>query len=261
MSDLPRIYTTALYNNFRPLYANWDPDRPVDLGTYGILRGRLFIPLANINSKINDKNLLNENVNPNPAHKTFSSRGETKVTFHAQGSAPVGGTVNAKATLEIGFSSQDAVFFNAAGCIFHSIADKVALGKEIMKLYVAGEWKREWAIITDVIKAGATTIIVSAANNASIVLEAKGEVKQIDLADASIGLSFKNSTNVGYQTVSAKGVVPLFGLCKIQRKFILWTDFSPLAATGETAEMLDDAASPVTVKPDADNIYFGQLMR
>src|SRR5262249_26921849 len=159
---------------------------------------------------------------------------------------------NAKATLEIGFSSEDAVFFNAAGCVFHSVAKKMALGKELMKRYAAGEWKREWVIITDIIKAGATTIVVSGGSNASIVLEATGDVNQIDLANADLGLAVKSSTNVGYQTVSAKGLVPLFGLCKIQRKFIIWKDFTPLAATGEAAEMLDDAVGPITVKPDAD---------
>jgi hypothetical protein len=256
MSDLPRLYTTALYNNFRPLYANWDPDRPVDLGTYGILRNRLFIPLGNFK----DRTLLKEDVNPNPSQKTFSSKGTTQVTFHALGSAPAGGPAQGKATLEIGFTSEDAVFFNAAGCVFHSVADKVALGKEIMKRYVAGDWRREWALVTDVIKAGATTIVVSGAGNASIVLEATGKVKEIDLADAGLGLSVKRSTNVGYQTVSAKGLVPLFGLCKIQRKFIFWKDFGPLGTGGEGAESLEDAASPVSVKPDVDEVYFGQLM-
>ncbi len=252
MATIAQIYTSALYRNFKPLYANWDPDQPIQLGSFGLLRGRTYTPLGQFDNAA----LLKEVTNPNPSQKTFASRGGTQVTFHAAGSAPAGGIALANAAVEIGFSSEDAVFFNAADCKFSSVADKVKLGKEIMKRYRDKSWEREWVIVTDLIRAGSTTIVVSGSTNASILLEATGGVQQINLADASLKLSVRNSRNVGYQTVSKEGVVPLIGLCKVQWKFFRPKDFGPLGIAPTDPAIGRDGPA---IDSDADAIDFGQL--
>jgi hypothetical protein len=252
MSDIPRIYTTALYNNFRPLYANWDPDKPVQLGDYGILRGRMWIYLGNLRDKVPFK----ERASPNTSHKMFASKGTTQLTFHAKGSVPVNGGVNAKATLEINFSSEESVFFNAAACTYRMVSDKVALGKTIRQMYSKGEWNRAWAVITDLIDAGATTVAVSGGHSASIVLEATGDVGTINLADASIGLGIKTSTNVGYQIVAATKLTPLLGLCKIQRAFPwISEDFTPLALPQDDTDALAEAEGPRRCLPTRESCF------
>lgn len=67
--------------------------------------------------------------------------------------------------------------------------DKAGIGREIMQRHKAGDWDRGWAVVTDLVRAGATTIAVSGADQASVVFEATGDVEKINLADASVGLS------------------------------------------------------------------------
>jgi hypothetical protein len=135
----------------------------------------------------------------------FSTPENTKEPkLHAKGAAPVRGVVNVKAALEVNFSSQDAVFFNAAECDYTMIANKVALGKAVMAKYEQGEWQREWVVVTDLVKAGATTVAVSGAHTASIVFEATGDVERINLADASVGLTARVRVTLGIRLLPQK---------------------------------------------------------
>jgi hypothetical protein len=130
-----------------------------------------------------------------------------------------------------------------------------------MDWYAKNDWNRAWAVVTDLIQAGATTVAISGGQAASLLLEATGDVPAIDLANASIGLSMKTSTNVGYQIIAAKSLVPLIGLCKIQWAFFPWPHqgVSPLAAPGTDPEMLADLQGPQPTPAAPGDVYFGQL--
>jgi len=260
MSSIVEIYTNAVYDNLNPLYANWEPGRPIQLGDFGVMRSRTFICLGNIS----DFGMtFSKRTDPATSNKFFASQDTAEVKFHAKGAAPVSGVVNVKATLEVNFSSQDAVFFNAADCEYTMIANKVALGKAVMAKYEQDEWQREWIVVTDLVKAGATTVVVSGARTASIVLEATGDVERINLADASVGLTIKSASNVGYQVVAAKELIPLFGLCKIQSTFLWWNDnFRPLFSLALSDIRLLEALenSPrVQTEESKEALHFGQL--
>jgi hypothetical protein len=145
-NKIAEIYTTGVYDNLQPLYANWFPDTPVKMGDYGILNDRQFVPIGNIGDAAigiafkvrssTDKSQIN-----------FSSSDSTKVTLTAAGSVNASGGVNVKASLEIDFSSEEAVYFNAAECVYNMVDDKVTLGNSIMALFNNGAWNRDWAIV------------------------------------------------------------------------------------------------------------------
>lgn len=267
---ISEIYTKSIYDNLKPLYANWDPRKPVQLGDFGVMRDCTFIYLGNISQFSKDFPQLKftERSSPTTDHKSFSSKGTTEVKFNAKGSVSVGGVVNVKPTLEVNFSSEESTFFNAAECQYSMIADKVSLSNTIMDMYHKrdGEkrkWEREWAVVTDLVKAGSTTIAISGGSSASIVFETTGDVESINLADASIGLSIKHSTNIGYQVVAEQGLVPLIGLCKIQSLF-LWegAEFSPLVRFYGSSERIIDAlenSSLIQTEESEHAVFFGQL--
>jgi len=259
MSSIVKIYTDAVYSNLKPLYANWEPGRPVQLGDFGIMSNRTFIYLGNIQ----DLGIaFSERTDPAKDHKFFASQGTVDVRFFAKGNAPVSGVANLNATLEVDFSSQDAVFFNAADCDYTMIDNKVALGKAVMAKYKQGDWKREWAVITDTVKAGATTIAVSGGQTASIVLEATGDVERINLADASMGLAIKSAKNVGYQVVAEKELTPLYALCKIQSAFMWWgPEFKPLSKAFSDRLLLEAVENSPQIQTEGSDeaLYFGQL--
>jgi len=259
MTSIAKIYTDSVYENLNPLFANWEPSQKVQLGDYGELRDHTFIYLGNIDKfRIKPK----ERVHEVSDQKTFASSGSTEVKFHAKGTIPVAGVVNAKASVEINFSKENSVFFNAANCSYSVIADKVALGDAIMNLYEASQWGRSWVVVTDLVKSGATTIAISGGASGSLVLEATGKVDYIDLADASTGLTVKSSTNLGYQVVAQKGLTPLIGLCKIQPKY-LWfgAEFQPLALRIADRRLLMALADSPEVKTEESDkgLFFGQL--
>lgn len=258
MSSIAEIYTDVVYDNLKPLYANWEPGRPLELGDLGVMRDRTFSYLGNIR----DLGItISERTDPASDHKFFASEGTTEVKLHSKGSVSIGGVANAKPMLEVNFSSKEAVFFNAADCSYTMIADKVGLGRAVMAKYKK-DWQREWVVVTDLVKAGATTVTVSGGKTASIVFEATGDVERINLADASIGLDIKSASNVGYQVVAEKSLVPLFGLCKIQSAFLWWNDkFKPLSRALADIRLLDALESSLQVKTEEsdDALFFGQL--
>lgn len=256
MNSIVKIYTDAVYENLKPLYANWEPSKPIQLGDFGILNDRTFIFLGNIG----DVGLtFTERADTNKDQKFFASQDSVEVKFNAKGSIPLSGVVNAKASLEVNFSNQQAVFFNAADCAYSMIANKVVLGKAVMAKYENGEWQREWVLVTDVIKAGATTLAISGGHSASIVFEATGDVERINLADASLGLAVKSASNVGYQVVAEKGLIPLLGLCKIQSSFLWFNDkFKPLTKSSMVLYNLENS-SQVQTEGSNEELYFGQL--
>jgi hypothetical protein len=266
MSSLADIYTSAVYGNLKPLYGNWFPDTPIKLGDYGTLNNNQFIPLGNIG----DPSIgitFKVTSSPSSDQINFSSSGTTKVTLTAAGTANVSGGVSVKASLEVDFSSQESVFFNAAGCSYNMIEDKVTLGASIMNLFNNGTWNRDWAVVTDLVATGSTTIAVSGGQSSSVVFQASGNVPQIDLADASIGLSVVSSSNVALQIAAEKGLNPLIGLSKIQDTFLWWgNQFGPtmlfsnlklLSKLQDTRQFNSKSLSVASIKNNP--IYFGQL--
>lgn len=260
MSNIAEIYTEAVYDNLKPLYANWEPGSPVQLGDYGMVRDRTFIQVGNIEADLQIK--FSPRKSPVKDNKVFSSKGSADIKFIGKGTVPINGVVNAKAMLQIDFSSEKAAFFNAADCEYTMIADKAILGKEIMKRFNSGDWDREWAIITDIVKAGATTVAVSGGSSSSIAFQASGDVPNINLADASIGLTVASSKNIGYQIVAQQGLIPLIGLCKIQSSFLWWGDnFKPLSLAmrdPRIRETLEDSKR-VRTEESPEHLQFAQL--
>lgn len=263
MSNIAEIYTDAVHENFKPLYANWDPGTKISLGDFGVLRDQIFTRFGNIGDapfsiqfeKIEDAK---------PDNKSFSSEESVEVKFNAKGSTTVSGVANAKATLDVSFSNKDAVFFNAAGCIHSMIRSKVTLGKDIMAAYNYGdgEWQREWVIVSDLVTAKATTIAISSNDTASIVFEAKGDVDKIDLADAGLGLDVRSYSNIGYKVAADEGGVLLLGLCQIQSTFLWWNDkFKPLSRSLSAKKILDAMENSKFIESEESKeaVYFGQL--
>jgi hypothetical protein len=257
---ISQIYSDEIRNHLRPLFANWQPSQPVGLGDFGKLEGNVFVRLANV-SKFGIR--FDERSEDRRDQQSFSSKGSTEVKFNAAGSAPAGGTVNVKASVEVNFSSDESVFFNAAGCKYSMIADKVALAAAVMERYHNKQWDRAWVVVTDVIAAGATTLAISGGSSSSIAFEATGNVPNIDLADAKIGLSIKSSRNVGYQVAAAQGLTPLIALSRIKPKF-LWfgDDFQPMSMKMLNPLALGTFEESGEIKTEGsdEELFFGQIM-
>ena len=266
MSSIADLYTDEVHDNLKPFYANWMPDQAIALGDYGILNDGIFTHLGNV-SQWGVKGIV-DSPQSGTDQIQFASKGAASVTFNAAGSVAVGGVLNTKPSLKIDFSSERGVFFNAAACKHHMVDDKNALAAAIMHLYRdgKGKWKRDWVVVTDFIEARAATIMVSGGSSASIELEATADVPKIDLANASLGLAIKSSTNIGYQLIKQADdatLKPLIGFSKIQSKwFFSSDDFKPLALGMDKAAIITALEAEDDFQTERDpeqDLYFGQL--
>src|SRR5208283_4450590 len=101
MGTIADVYTKAVYENLRPLFANWEPGKSVRLGDFGSQSGRTLNTLGNIfdHFGFTEEEVGGVLVTKSGDQRSFASRGSTDVKFNAAGSGPSGVTV--KASLEI----------------------------------------------------------------------------------------------------------------------------------------------------------------
>ncbi len=210
MASMAAAYVKDLHNNFEELYATWLPSGKYKLGDYGPVRNATFDYEGNIQRDFK----IQFSIQPSKAaNYDYKSARAVTVKSIAKGSAG-----NATARLEIGFSGNQAILFNAAGCVFKRIRNLKDVGERIMQLREDKKWNEWNCLISSVLAAKATTVIISRARGASISLEASSpSVQIIDLADATIKLQATSSKNIGLKVVTEAGMIPLLGLHKIQK--------------------------------------------
>jgi hypothetical protein len=144
------------------------------------------------------------------------------------------------AALDIRFSGMNSIFFNACGCSVASISDKDKVFSKLLDQYYKGQWKKENKLITDVINADSTTVIISSASNAAISLEAENsDIKVIDITQASMGLKASSERNIGLSILTKGGLTPLI---KLSGMFSIW----PLQ-TPRMDQMHADSNDPETI--------------
>jgi hypothetical protein len=229
MGALASVYTDNLHQNFKTLYATWPPNDPIHLGDYGILQGNVFVRLANVANTLGIS-FQERKDSTRSGNYEYASANSTDIEFHAAAGASAEG-VPVKAGLDITFSSENAVFFNAAGCTPVSIEDQISFGNRIMVLYQSGRWEKKFVVVTGLLLSQSATIIVSGSNNAAISLEASAAaVAAIDLADTSLKLGVRRAKNVAFKVVTESGLAPLVSLSKVQGSFFDDDHFAPQAA-------------------------------
>lgn len=221
MAEIWEVYTDEVYKHLKPLYATWEPGMTLKLGYFGVMEDHMFMHRGNIFDIIRgtgesvDLEVVKDEKKD---HRTFSSQATSEFLVYAQGEADVTGVVQAKAGIDIGFSSDRGVFFNAAECVYDMFADKIKLEKIILKLLEGRHWRKDWVIVTDIVRAGATTVVISSGKKSSIKLEVGADVPKINLADASLKLGISRQEKIGYTVVSAEGMFPLIGLAQLDKR-------------------------------------------
>jgi hypothetical protein len=215
MGALASVYTDNLHRNFKTLFATWPPNDSVRLGDYGALQGNVFVRLANVTDTLG-LSFQERKDSARSGNYEYGSSDLTDIEFHAVAGASAGG-VPVKAGLDITFSSENAVFFKAAGYTPVSVEDQVTFGDRIMGLYQSACWEKKFVVLTALLLSAGATIITSGSNNTAISLEASADaVAVIDLADASLKLGVRRPKNVAFKVVTESGLVSLVSPSKVQ---------------------------------------------
>ncbi len=265
MADIWEIYADDIHYNFKHFYANWPPNQPIKLGDFGMLEDNLFRRKGNIKGVFN-VDFQTRSGQAQQSDYEYKSAGSTELTFSAKGSSG-NPAIPVNASLKIDFSSSDAIFFNAAGCNNDSIEDEVTLGKDILKLFKDDKWDDDWVIVTNLVTAGATTVVISSADAASLSLEADANISNINLSDASLRLGVKHEKNIGYKVVTQGGMIPLLGCSKLHRHLFSDPTLDPLSrfallprAATEYESMTLKQHLKDEKRPLSDAFHFGRVV-
>ena len=246
-----RKYTTELYNQFR-YYAAWLPGTPFRLGDVGILQGKEFIRKTNLSDLGIPFDILEDTTRATISH---TSSGSVSIVAKAAGTAPALGSTltQAKAGISVSFTKENSVLVKALGTLNHSIKDQVALGKEILTRYDAKQWDKDFLVITELVVADSSTILISSSSESKIELSAEADVSiaQLDLAGTEVKLGTTISKDLSTEIIAEKGLTPLFKLSKIQTPFLQDRIF-------ETTKMRGNTAS-TQVGINLENDFFGEF--
>ncbi len=249
---LGQQYCTQLQRNLTGLHANFPPNRPLALGDYGIKRDDVFQRLGNIRT-FGVAFTATEGTSESTIQ--FKSAGAVDVEFVAKGEARVGAVPAVNAGLDLKFTRENAVFFNAAGCTLTQVDDIAAVGEALGALLAAGRWDSGFYVVTSLVHAASTTAVVSSARGSEVGLEAASDVPHIDLTDASLKLRIKRSRSTALEIVTANGQTPLMQLSRLRGVFSKVIRPEAALARGETRPFVltaDDEALDALVASQAE---------
>lgn len=209
---LADAYASDLKRHFKIYYATWPPGDPVRLGDYGLLIGRVFARQDNIERlgvRLEVRRDLQRDV------FEYKSSGSVSVKLGAR-TAPGQGPPIPNAEVTVSFSRDKAIFFQAADCRLDSIENLADVGRALSSLSVGGTWDRKSVVVTGVLAAGGTTVLISTGRRASITLQASQQIQ--NLASPGIDLQATSDTNIGLKVVAKDGLTPLIQLRRLRRQ-------------------------------------------
>ena len=154
----------------------------------------------------------------------YSSERAVSVQLKAKGDPPPVGSalVLEEAGIMLSFGRANAVLLRLAACTSQRIKSLHSVGERVLALHNAQKWPDGYVVIAQVIKAGASSIIISKGSDAAIALVAKGGVGAglLTLASLDAGLQVKRESKIGAKFIAAPGLTPLAVTAGIQKRFL-----------------------------------------
>ena len=190
--------------------ATWLPNVHLELGDVGVLEDNEFkyrtkLAFLDIPFTVTKKG--------GKATFRHTSAGRVKRELKLEGSAPAVGSALAQADAGItfAFNGESAIVFQADGCTVRMIADQEPLKRAILAAFGSGKWEKNYVVVTELVEADATTIIVAQGSGGRFELRAKaGLVPSFDAINASGNFSVVSEDRIGWQCVAERGMTPLF---------------------------------------------------
>ena len=253
MAQADRIYKRHFRKHFANHEANFPPSRPIEIGAYGVIERGYFKRYGNIKEKfgIAYEILPDES----PSYETFKSEGSVGITFGAKGDTGVGGVPLVKAQVCFSFSAEKSLFFSAANVRYLQMKDLATVGEKLIALYKNDLWKKKYVLVSTVLDAGTTLILISGSDQCNVVFEAKSEeIKAIDLSNAGIEIGFKTSSKVSYEILSP-GCQLGFSLTRVYNPLFAGPDYKFAMNNTEVFSALDNDNGA-----DAKGLVFGNII-
>lgn len=211
-----RKYIKELKRQFG-YHATWLPGTKIELGDIGTMVKGTFVKISNLEDKGISFEIEYDTTKTNLDH---ASKGSVSISSKASGSIPSAGSVlkEGEAGITVNFNREKSILFKAKGTLSHSIKDQIKLGKDIIKLYEAGDWNINLVVVTEVVVADSATILISNSSNAKIELKAKAElnVSSVGITSADLDINPAFSHGLSTEIIASSGITPLFRARKVK---------------------------------------------
>lgn len=221
MASLATTYSREMREKFGGYRAVWVPGVPLALGDICTLEDDVLHRIGNLASLSGFQAKLTERPDTTPDEIQFTSSQSVSVEFKAAGVATPAGS--ALATLDAGFhvkfNRASATFFTAVGCTNPTLEDQLAVAREIIRLFQAGQWNSGWRVVTEVVRADSMTLLISQSKNAAVDIKAKASIgATTNIAEVDAGLSIASSRDMHTSIVAKGGLTPLVRTRRVKKK-------------------------------------------
>jgi hypothetical protein len=226
------VYTREIRESLR-YSATWPPLKEVRLGDVGLLHRHEYTLVTTA-----EKLGISFETRTSRAQGMFEhlTADRVRIKPHAKAQAPaaIAPAVDVGAAVDVVFATAGAVLFRTSDdCTVTEIEDRVAVGKNVLELRGRGEWEHDWVVVTEVVHADRTTVLIASGDDASATIAAKAKigVGPAALVDAGAGLEVVDYENVTTRILARTGLTPLFNAFAVRKRPLGKGRFGPLRTT------------------------------
>lgn len=233
------MYTGTLHQDLRYL-ATWTPDREIAVGDIMIMQeDRSLERQQALHDLEVDFEERSESA-PGPMH--YVSRKGLTVTTGA--GAEVEG-LPFSGSAELRFETERATFFRLEGAREHSMKNLYTVKEAMLRLHAKGDWREEWIVITHVVKAARSIVLVSKDGKASAQLAADARLPgdAAGIASASAHLRLVSYSDMELVLPERPDTTPLYHAVTVRRSVLKG---GRVVRTGKDGRLLPPANSKDT---------------
>jgi len=213
--SLYRTYCNELFQQFG-YRANWTPGNPLELGNVGYIERDVFHRLFSLG----DRDIRFEPLPGPGANYSYRTANALTISAKAAGQPVPPGSLlaTAEAGVIVTFSRATALLFDATGVTNTLVKDREALGQEIISRQRHDQWKPEFLVVTETVKADSATIAVSGGSNGVLEMRAAGALPAGVGNLSSVNANFQATarTCLGLSVVAEKGLTLLYKVCRLR---------------------------------------------
>lgn len=194
--------------------AAWLPNLPLKLGDIGRMEDGLFTIYTSLEMegfKIERRE--------SESGLGFDYSDKQSYEMHTSAAAGQGA---ARGQINIEFGSDGGIIFQMTKSRLQLIANMKEIEDTILARYRDKQWRKEWVVITQLVKADSATVFITTESKASLQLQCDidVEIAAAKLADPSIHLSVVSESSSVVKIVAEANLTPLFQVKGIRQPFL-----------------------------------------
>lgn len=201
--------------------AAWPPSSPAEVGRVGSFYGDKVFDAETKLASFGISFGVEDSPDASQGELSYTSEGVSEFRIGAGGTLPSldGGLVKAEAKVTISFTAEHAIVFRVSGLIYHTMLDQPQMARQVARLIKTGEWNRDWHVVTQVVAASSSSVLISNASSAEVelALGAKVTVGGADLLSARFGPKVISQKHMSTVFVDEGNLAPLFRAKRVKR--------------------------------------------